>query len=156
MQWYQKPHGERALKRIGHVYYGDIEHEESFKKHFNITGDMSGSTAKNGSLFIVNLKAPEHSAVYYCAASKAQWLLFPSPSYKNSEPTLINVYGFELEPEQAPPSQLLSIGSHYLSQPVHSGAISSSFPFPFQTSVSSGEPSVGSQSLTVTDSDLNP
>uniref|UniRef100_A0A3Q2VMJ0 Ig-like domain-containing protein n=1 Tax=Haplochromis burtoni TaxID=8153 RepID=A0A3Q2VMJ0_HAPBU len=39
--------------------------------HFNISGDLSGDDAKNASLFIVDLKAPEHSAVYYCAASFA-------------------------------------------------------------------------------------
>lgn len=71
MYWFQKSSGARALKRIGHVYYSSIEQEESFKEHFNITGDMSASTAKNGSLFIVNLKAPDHNAVYYCAASDA-------------------------------------------------------------------------------------
>lgn len=71
MYWYQKCPGDRALKRIGQVYYSTIEHEESVKDHFNITGDMSGDTAKNGSLFIVNLKAPDHNAVYYCAASYA-------------------------------------------------------------------------------------
>lgn len=72
MQWYQKPPGDRALKRIGHVNYGSIAHEESYKEHFNITGDLSGDSAKNISLFIVNLKAPEHTAVYYCAASYAR------------------------------------------------------------------------------------
>ncbi|KAF1374491.1 hypothetical protein PFLUV_G00229650 [Perca fluviatilis] len=61
MQWYQKSAGDRALKRIGHVYYSNIEQEKSFKEHFNITGDMSGDGAKNGSLVIYNLKAPEHS-----------------------------------------------------------------------------------------------
>lgn len=71
LQWYQKSPGDRALKRIGHVNYNNIEHEEPFKEHFNITGDMSGDTAKNGSLFIINLKTPEHTAVYYCAASSA-------------------------------------------------------------------------------------
>ncbi|XP_036928135.1 uncharacterized protein LOC119004910 [Acanthopagrus latus] len=72
MQWYQKSPGDRALKRIGHVLHNNREYEESFREDFNITGDMSGTTAKNGSLFIYNLKAPEHSAVYYCAASDAQ------------------------------------------------------------------------------------
>ncbi|TKS87145.1 Immunoglobulin lambda variable 2-18 [Collichthys lucidus] len=62
MYWYQKSPGDRALKRIGHVYHSSIEHEESFKEHFKIIGDMSGSTAKNGSLLILDLKAPEHSA----------------------------------------------------------------------------------------------
>lgn len=72
MYWYQQAPGGRALKRIGHVYYSTIEYEEPFKKHFNISGDMSGERAKNGSLFIVDLKAPEHTAVYYCAASYAR------------------------------------------------------------------------------------
>ncbi|KAL7380450.1 hypothetical protein ABVT39_018161 [Epinephelus coioides] len=62
MYWYQKSPGDQALKRIGHVYYSNIEREESFKKHFTLTGDMSGETAKNGSLVIDSLKAPEHSA----------------------------------------------------------------------------------------------
>ncbi|KAK2826655.1 hypothetical protein Q5P01_020869 [Channa striata] len=71
MQWYQKSPGDQALKRIGHVSYSIVEHEKSFQEHFNITGDLGGETAKNGSLFIDDLKAPEHTAVYYCAASYA-------------------------------------------------------------------------------------
>lgn len=71
MSWYQKHPGDKALKRIGHVYYSNIDIEDSLKEHFRITGDMSGSTAKNGSLLLVNLKAPDHSALYYCAASYA-------------------------------------------------------------------------------------
>uniref|UniRef100_A0AAZ1WX00 Ig-like domain-containing protein n=1 Tax=Oreochromis aureus TaxID=47969 RepID=A0AAZ1WX00_OREAU len=71
MQWYQKSPGDQALKRIGHLYYNNKEHEEVFKTHFNISGDLSGEKAKSASLFIVDLKAPEHSAVYYCAASFA-------------------------------------------------------------------------------------
>lgn len=71
MQWYQKSPGDRALKRIGHVYYGSKDYEPPFKDSFNLTGDMSGNTAKNGSLQISNLVAPDHSAVYYCAASSA-------------------------------------------------------------------------------------
>ena len=45
---------------------------------------MSGETAKNGSLFIVDLKA-EHTAGYYCAASYAHHLQTNTPSYKNSQ-----------------------------------------------------------------------
>ena len=71
MLWYQKSPGDRALRLIGHVNYDKTDHEESFKEHFKITGDLTGQTAKNGSLFINDLKAPEHSAVYYCAASYA-------------------------------------------------------------------------------------
>ncbi|KAF7652112.1 hypothetical protein LDENG_00101620 [Lucifuga dentata] len=77
MYWYQKSPGDSALKRIGHVYYSTIDLEESYRQHFNITGDMSGQTAKNGSLFVVDLKAPDHSAVYYCAASYAHRLQSP-------------------------------------------------------------------------------
>lgn len=69
MYWFEKRPEGRALKRIGHVSYDKIELEEAFKQHFNITGDMTGNEAKNGSLAIVDLKAPDHSAVYYCAAS---------------------------------------------------------------------------------------
>lgn len=71
MYWFEKHPEGRALKRIGHVYYGNAELEEAFRQHFNITGDMSENKAKNGSLVIVDLKAPNHSAVYYCAASYA-------------------------------------------------------------------------------------
>uniref|UniRef100_A0A3B4ZAP0 Immunoglobulin V-set domain-containing protein n=1 Tax=Stegastes partitus TaxID=144197 RepID=A0A3B4ZAP0_9TELE len=57
MLWYQQPPGEKAVKLIGHVEYAQINYEESYKKHFNITGDMSVNTEKNGSLFIVDVKA---------------------------------------------------------------------------------------------------
>ena len=68
MLWYQQSPGDTALKLIGYIEYSTISYEESYKGHFNITGDLSGNTAKNGSLFIVDLKEPEHSAMYYCAA----------------------------------------------------------------------------------------
>lgn len=71
MQWYQKSPGDKALKRIGHLNYGNKELEKPFEGHFNLHGDLSGETAKNGSLLITDLK-PEHAAVYYCAASYAQ------------------------------------------------------------------------------------
>ncbi|KAF3700858.1 Ig heavy chain V region 3 Precursor [Channa argus] len=106
MQWYQKSPGDQTLKRIGHVYYSNIEHEKSFQNHFNITGDLSGQTAKNGSLFIVDLKAPEHTAVYYCAASYAHRQHIPSTLHKNSETSLINSDGFDVEVDQTPPIQL--------------------------------------------------
>ena len=59
------------MKLIGYLYVKSETKEESFKKNFNLTGDLSGNTSKNGSLVIRNLNAPEHSAVYYCAASDA-------------------------------------------------------------------------------------
>lgn len=69
MYWFQKLPSGRELSRIGHVNYETIDMEESFKPHFKMTGDMSGNKPKNGSLLITALKAPDHSAVYYCAAS---------------------------------------------------------------------------------------
>lgn len=77
MLWYQQPPGDTALNLVGYVDYMSIYYEESYKNHFNITGDLSGNTAKNGSLFIVDLKQSEHSAVYYCAARYARRLRFP-------------------------------------------------------------------------------
>ena len=71
MLWYQQPSGDKALKLIGYVDYTKISNEELYKEHFNITGDLSGNTGKNGSLFIADLKASEHSAVYFCAARYA-------------------------------------------------------------------------------------
>ena len=58
------------MKLIGYLYVKSETKEESFKKNFNLTGDLSGNTSKNGSLVIHNLNT-EHSAVYYCAASDA-------------------------------------------------------------------------------------
>ncbi|KAF7652109.1 hypothetical protein LDENG_00101640 [Lucifuga dentata] len=69
MLWYQRPHGQTAINLIGYVDYSRIIHEELYKSHFNITGDLSSSsTAMMSSLHIVDVKASEHSAVYYCAA----------------------------------------------------------------------------------------
>uniref|UniRef100_A0A8C5DLZ1 Ig-like domain-containing protein n=1 Tax=Gouania willdenowi TaxID=441366 RepID=A0A8C5DLZ1_GOUWI len=83
--WYkQKP----GLKRIGHVNYNDKEYEEGFQKDFIFTGDLSGDKAKNITLTISNLKTSEHSAVYYCAASYAQWQQMPSASYNNLHPSV--------------------------------------------------------------------
>lgn len=70
MHWYQKSLGEQALKRIGHLYYGTKDYDKVYESNFKIIGDLSGEKAKNASLLISDLK-PEHSAVYYCAASYA-------------------------------------------------------------------------------------
>lgn len=71
MLWYQQSPGDTALKLIGYVDYSTIKYEGDFEKYCNITGDLSGNTAKRGSLFIAGLKESEHSAVYYCAARYA-------------------------------------------------------------------------------------
>uniref|UniRef100_A0A8C4F0E5 Ig-like domain-containing protein n=1 Tax=Dicentrarchus labrax TaxID=13489 RepID=A0A8C4F0E5_DICLA len=54
MYWYRQLPGE-TMKLI------------PYNVDFNITGDLGGNTAKNGSL-IVNFLRPSHSAVYYCAS----------------------------------------------------------------------------------------
>ncbi|GLD47687.1 uncharacterized protein AKAME5_000180200 [Lates japonicus] len=67
MLWYQRSPGDTALKLIGYLNFKDVKMEKPYDKDFSISGDLSGNTAKNGSL-ILNLAAQEHSAVYYCAA----------------------------------------------------------------------------------------
>lgn len=69
MYWFQKLPSGRELRRIGHVNYEKVYLEKSFTQHFNMTGDMSGNEPKNGSLLIASLRASDHSAMYYCAAS---------------------------------------------------------------------------------------
>lgn len=69
MYWFQNLPSGRELRRIGHVHYDKVYLEDGFTQHFTVTGDMSGNQPKNASLLIASLRAPDHSAVYYCAAS---------------------------------------------------------------------------------------
>lgn len=71
--WYQQSPGDRTLKLIGYVDYNTITHEDLYKEHFKIVGDLRGNTEKNCSLFIEGQKEFEHSAVYYCAPRYARW-----------------------------------------------------------------------------------
>lgn len=71
MLWYQRLPGEIAMKLIGHLYFKDATTEDAYKEDFKISGDLGGSTAKNGSLLIEVVKR-NYSAVYYCAAREAQ------------------------------------------------------------------------------------
>ncbi|CAB1450326.1 unnamed protein product [Pleuronectes platessa] len=70
MLWYQRSQGDTAMKLIGYLYYQAATMEAPYDKVFEITGDLRGSTAKNGSLLIKAVRK-EHSAVYYCAAREA-------------------------------------------------------------------------------------
>ncbi|KAK9533972.1 hypothetical protein VZT92_009050 [Zoarces viviparus] len=70
MLWYQRSPGNTAMTLIGYLYHKAVTMEKPYKEDFNLSGDLSGTTAKNGSL-IVTLKQ-DHSAVYYCAASEAR------------------------------------------------------------------------------------
>nr|XP_014347132.1 PREDICTED: uncharacterized protein LOC106704494 [Latimeria chalumnae] len=68
MFWYQQSRGE-ALKLIGYSHStGTIQNEEGFKKRFEILR----ASVYEGSLNISDLTAGD-SAVYFCAASEAQW-----------------------------------------------------------------------------------
>uniref|UniRef100_A0A8K9USA4 Ig-like domain-containing protein n=1 Tax=Oncorhynchus mykiss TaxID=8022 RepID=A0A8K9USA4_ONCMY len=63
--WYKQSAGDTAMKLIGYANYKSITMEKSFEKHFNVSGDGG----KEAYLHLVSLRGPEHSAVYYCAAS---------------------------------------------------------------------------------------
>ncbi|KAL7379564.1 hypothetical protein ABVT39_001412 [Epinephelus coioides] len=69
MLWYQRSPGDTALKLIGYGYvqFKNDSVEEPFRKHFKLSGDLTGDK-KNGSLSITNLKPLEHTATYFCAA----------------------------------------------------------------------------------------
>ncbi|CAI5695665.1 unnamed protein product [Oreochromis niloticus] len=72
MLWYQQSPGETAMKLIGFLNVNTPKFEDENKNNFEITGDLSAITAKNGSLIVKEAKGQEHSATYYCVASKAQ------------------------------------------------------------------------------------
>lgn len=90
MLWYQRLPGETALKLVGYGYtqFKDDSVEEPFRESFKLEGDLN-SDKKNGSLFINKLKAPEHTATYFCAASQPQYIKHPSALNKNLFPCLL-------------------------------------------------------------------
>uniref|UniRef100_A0A8C6VVX6 Ig-like domain-containing protein n=1 Tax=Nothobranchius furzeri TaxID=105023 RepID=A0A8C6VVX6_NOTFU len=71
MLWYQRSPGDTALKLIGYLYHKAVSMEDQYKDGFDLTGDLGGDATKNGSLLIKHVK-PGQSAVYFCAASRAQ------------------------------------------------------------------------------------
>ncbi|CAG5866803.1 unnamed protein product, partial [Menidia menidia] len=73
MLWYQRSPRDTAMKLIGNLYFKNVEMEEPYKEYFNISGDLSGNTAKNSSL-LIKPAAKEPSAVYYCAARETRRL----------------------------------------------------------------------------------
>ncbi|KAL1258058.1 hypothetical protein QQF64_011302 [Cirrhinus molitorella] len=67
--WYQQLRGDNALNLIGYVYYKEPTIESQSKNQFSIKGDGAESSTLN----VTSEK--EHvgsTAIYYCAASKAQ------------------------------------------------------------------------------------
>ncbi|MGH0141947.1 UNVERIFIED_CONTAM: hypothetical protein FKN15_074683 [Acipenser sinensis] len=76
MYWYQQSRGEGAFKLIGYALQTQpATYEDDFKTRFTFTKQ----TTQKGSLTISNL-AKEDSAIYYCAASKAQCCRTPLSS----------------------------------------------------------------------------
>uniref|UniRef100_A0A8C7T8R5 Ig-like domain-containing protein n=1 Tax=Oncorhynchus mykiss TaxID=8022 RepID=A0A8C7T8R5_ONCMY len=90
--WYKQSAGDTAMKLIGYANYKSITMEKSFEKHFNVSGDGG----KEAYLHLVSLRGPEHSAVYYCAASQhsdadfggGTRLTVLDPNIKVTEPTV--------------------------------------------------------------------
>lgn len=78
--WYQRPTGDSALKLIGYIQYTNPVLEDTFKQHFNVTGDGS----LNSKLHILKLRQPEDSGMYYCAASRHSDSISLSPLQKPS------------------------------------------------------------------------
>ncbi|KAJ0008673.1 hypothetical protein NQD34_016088 [Periophthalmus magnuspinnatus] len=70
MLWYQQPSGDTAMKLIGYLHYEAVTMENQYETLCSISGDLGGTTTKNGSLS-VQLEGPEQSGVYFCAASQA-------------------------------------------------------------------------------------
>ncbi|KAK7153381.1 hypothetical protein R3I93_011326 [Phoxinus phoxinus] len=67
--WYEQLKGETALNLIGYVYYKNPTIEDQYTNQFNITGDG----AKDSTLdYTLEKKLVGSSALYYCAARKAQ------------------------------------------------------------------------------------
>ncbi|KAI3367121.1 hypothetical protein L3Q82_008191 [Scortum barcoo] len=85
MLWYQQSPGDKALKLIGYGYvqFTNDSVEETFRKHFKLAGDLESNKIKNGSLYITDLKALEHTATYFCAAREAQHIKHPPALDKN-------------------------------------------------------------------------
>ena len=82
MLWYFQKPADTALTLIGYIYSQSLTYEGSYGKYFTMTGDLSGSGTKNGSLSIRSLSLSEDSAIYYCAAREAQCCRSPLFSTK--------------------------------------------------------------------------
>ncbi|KAF3700855.1 hypothetical protein EXN66_Car016543 [Channa argus] len=85
MLWYQRSPGDTAMKLIGYLYFKDVKMEDLYIKDFNLSGDLSVNTVKNGSL--ITLAGQEHN-VYLSKEQK----VFQSPAELFSKPNaLVNL-----------------------------------------------------------------
>ena len=78
--WYQQLKGDSALNLIGYVNYKDPTTENQYKNQFTIGGNGAESSTLNVTLEREHVGS---TAVYYCAASKAQCGRSFNHSYKN-------------------------------------------------------------------------
>lgn len=78
IQWYKQSAGENDMALIGYVRFSSATVENQFKETYNVAGD--GNSLAH--LHIPKLSRSEDSAVYFCAASKAQCYKNPQSSTK--------------------------------------------------------------------------
>lgn len=83
MLWYRQSTGQRDLRLIGRMDYSNIYVESAFEEDCSLSGDLSGGATKIGSLR-VQLKDPESSGIYYCAARLARRHTPATPLDKNT------------------------------------------------------------------------
>ncbi|KAF5891684.1 T-cell receptor beta chain [Clarias magur] len=80
ISWYQQSVEDSSMTLIAYVRYKTGSVESPFVSYFNISGDGE----KYSTLHLVKLSAAEHTAVYYCAASRAQCARSPQPGQQQS------------------------------------------------------------------------
>lgn len=80
IQWYKQSPGKNDMALIGYARFSSTAVEDQFKDTYNVTGDGSSLSR----LHIPKLGRSENSAVYFCAASKAQCCTNPLSSTKTS------------------------------------------------------------------------
>lgn len=79
IQWYKQSAGRRDMVRVGSVRFSSPEVEDAFKDIY----EVKGNGGSQSSLHILKLNGSEDRAVYFCAASDAQWRTEPSSFNKN-------------------------------------------------------------------------
>lgn len=86
ISWYQQTFSNSSMQLVAYVRYNSANVETSFSRYFNVSGDG----AKHSTLYLVKLKAAEHTAVYYCAASMAQCFRSYHPTTKACHALTLN------------------------------------------------------------------
>lgn len=79
IQWYKQSAGKNDMALIAYARFSSLVVEDQFKGTYNVSGHGSSLAC----LHIPQLSGSEESAVYFCAASKAQCCTNPSVFNKN-------------------------------------------------------------------------